>query len=135
MKGDLRNVLRRLRKHISLKLGVITGLTIYFSMTLPGVIFRIPNIDVVANIVAPFLAGLLSDDEGWFPAGFLTLFIPSIVYGVVIIPVVGEALHTVLKFFSLIIFLPIFAVFAGIFGGLISMFGRIIGEEYFNLIK
>ena len=111
------------------------GLVSYFISIMVMMISGL-NLDALADILAPLLAGIFSDDETWFYAGFLTLFIPSLILGIIIIPLgtIGyfPAIFTAV---SMTIILPIFSVLAGLFGGLIGMIGRIVGEDLLNLVR
>jgi len=93
-------------------------------------------LSLLAILVSPFIAGIFSDDESWFYTGFFTLFVPSVITGLIMFPLGSRYLFpTVFVVFSTGLILPIFSVITGVVGGLISMLGRMVGEEIFELIK
>ncbi|MHA1617294.1 MAG: hypothetical protein ACTSX9_08330 [Candidatus Njordarchaeales archaeon] len=125
-----------LRRRVGFTFGLASGLSLYCILYIWGLMTRNDILSLLAILVSPFIAGIFSDDESWFYTGFFTLFVPSVITGLIMFPLGSRYLFpTVFVVFSTGLILPIFSVITGVVGGLISMLGRMVGEEIFELIK
>jgi len=109
------------------------GLGTFCILAFLELLIGIPYIEYISSFLPPIIAGIFSDDDTWFWAGFLTIFISSVLIGYIFAFLFEVHLFLIFEYPALWLFglltIPIIAVFAAVVGGILGFLGRVIGES------